>query len=80
MTEFSKGRVVQGNAKRILAALLDVADGTLERQNPTKKPLTVRSQTDPPGLFVTCTISSLVELTENDQAEGGLTDKQVRND
>jgi len=29
MTEFSKGRIVQGNAKRLLAALLDVADGTL---------------------------------------------------
>jgi len=77
MTEYSKGRTVQGNAKRILAALLDVADGTLERQNSTKKPLTVRLQTDPPGLFVTCTIPSLVELTENDQAEGGLTYAKV---
>ncbi|MEQ8382098.1 MAG: hypothetical protein RH949_06980 [Coleofasciculus sp. A1-SPW-01] len=77
MTEYSKGRIVQENAKRILAALLDVADGTLERQNSTKKPLTVRPQTDPPGLFVTCTIPSLVELTENDQAEGGLTYAKV---
>ncbi|MEQ8996238.1 MAG: hypothetical protein RID53_07005 [Coleofasciculus sp. B1-GNL1-01] len=77
MTEYSKGRIVQENAKRILAALLDVADGTLERQNSTKKPLTVRPQTDPPGLFVTYTINSLVELTENDQAEGGLTYAKV---
>ena len=77
MTEYSRGQTVQRNANRLLAALLNAADGTLERRDRTKKPLTVRRQTDPPGLFVTCTINSLVELTQNDSADGKLTYAQV---
>jgi hypothetical protein len=77
MTEYSRGQTVQRNAKRLLAALLNAGDRKLEERDRTKKPLTVRPQTDPPGLFVTCTINSLVELTQNDSADGKLTYAQV---
>ena len=71
MPEYSRGLTVQRNAKRLLEALLNAANRELERSERSKKPLKVSPLRDPPGLSVTCTINSLVELSQQDKNSGG---------